>query len=185
MARGCLARACVAPVGVTGLGPGITPGLPRARPRANPLRLRDVPACSSDLTAGGAVAIVTGGSSGAGRRVVEALAGRGYAVVVVYLSDQSRADAVVDDILARGGAAITVRADVGDNLDVERMFDESSAAFGGVDVVVHAAPGAAAVVVEHAERRLRWGGILIVVSCADDVADAMSCIDSWSSTTGG
>jgi 3-oxoacyl-[acyl-carrier protein] reductase len=144
-----------------------------------------VPAPSSDLTAAGAVAIVTGGSSEAGRKLVEALAGRGFAVVLVYLSDQSRADAVVDDIIAKGGTALTVRADVSDNLDVERIFDESSAAFGGVDLVVHAAPRAGDVVFAHAERRLRWGGATMMVSCADDVADALSYVDSWSSTTGG
>jgi NAD(P)-dependent dehydrogenase (short-subunit alcohol dehydrogenase family) len=131
-----------------------------------------------------AVAIVTGGSSEAARELVEALAGRGFAVVLTYLGDHSCPDAVMDDILARGGAALTVRADVSDHLDVERMFDESSAAFGGVDVVLHADPAAADVVFDHAERRLRWGGITIIVSCVDEVAGAMSCVDWWSSTTG-
>ena len=34
---------------------------------------------------------------------------------------------------------MAVRADVADDLDVQRMFAETIAAFGGIDVVVHAA----------------------------------------------
>ena len=66
------------------------------------------------------------------------LANRGFAIVVGYLTDRRAADATVDEVLAAGGAALTIRADVGDELDVERMFTEATEAFGGVDVVVHA-----------------------------------------------
>ena len=132
-----------------------------------------------------AVAIVTGGSSGAGRELVEALARRGFAVVLVYLSDQRRAEAIVDAVLARSGTALAVRADVADDLDVQRVFDETTFAFGGADMVVHAAPRAADVVLEHAERRLRWGGATLTVSDTRDVPAALSCVDRWSSTTAG
>jgi NAD(P)-dependent dehydrogenase (short-subunit alcohol dehydrogenase family) len=82
------------------------------------------------------VAIVTGGSYGIGRGVVRALAGAGWAIVVVYLEDQSAAEATVEETFATGGAAVAVRADIGDQLDVERLFDETIAAFGRVDAVV-------------------------------------------------
>jgi 3-oxoacyl-[acyl-carrier protein] reductase len=65
-----------------------------------------------------AVAIVTGGSCAIGREVVRALASRGYAIVVVYLDDQSRADAAVEEVLAAGGTAVAVRADLTADLDV-------------------------------------------------------------------
>jgi|EndMetStandDraft_7_1072992.scaffolds.fasta_scaffold23258_2 3-oxoacyl-[acyl-carrier protein] reductase len=83
-----------------------------------------------------AVAIVTGGATPIGRDVARTLAARGYAVVVVYLGDQAAAEATVDEILAAKGTAVAVRADVGDELDRTRLFDEAVAAFGGVDVVV-------------------------------------------------
>ena len=69
-------------------------------------------------------------------------AGRGCAVVVVYLDDQRGAEAAVDEIVGTNGTAIAVRADITDELDVERLFSETIAAFGGVDVIVHADPGA-------------------------------------------
>ena len=84
------------------------------------------------------LAIVTGGSRGAGRETVRRLVSRGYAVVVNYLHDQRAAEATVEAVLARNGAAVAVRADVADDLDVERLFSETIEAFGGIDVVVHA-----------------------------------------------
>jgi 3-oxoacyl-[acyl-carrier protein] reductase len=85
------------------------------------------------------VAIVTGGSRGVGREVVRKLANRDYAVVVGYARDQVVADTIVEEVLATNGTALTVRADVADELDVERLFTETTEAFGGVDVVVHTA----------------------------------------------
>src|SRR6476659_1250317 len=87
----------------------------------------------------GRVAIVTGGSRGVGQAAIRCLAARGYAVVVNYLHDQRAAESVVDAILANNGNAVAVRADVADDLDVQRLFAETIAAFGGIDVVVHAA----------------------------------------------
>jgi 3-oxoacyl-[acyl-carrier protein] reductase len=85
------------------------------------------------------VAIVTGGSGGVGRAIARKLAMSDYAVVINYINSRSAADAVVAEILAVNGAAVAVRADIADELDVDRLFSETSAAFGGVDVVVHAA----------------------------------------------
>jgi len=85
------------------------------------------------------VAVVTGGSIGVGREIVRKLADHGYAVAVGYLRDQGAATAIVDEVIAAGGNALMIRADVADELDVERMFTETIAAFGAIDVVVHAA----------------------------------------------
>lgn len=86
----------------------------------------------------GRVAIVTGGSRGVGRTTTGRLAARGYAVVVNYLHDQQAAESAVETILAARGTALAVRADVADELDVERLFTETIEAFGGIDAVVHA-----------------------------------------------
>ena len=92
-----------------------------------------------DGSPAGRVAIVTGGSRGVGGATVRRLAARGYAVVVNYLHDQRAAELTVEAILAGNSDALAVRADVADDLDVQRLFAETIAAFDGVDVVVHAA----------------------------------------------
>ncbi|GII57488.1 3-oxoacyl-ACP reductase [Planotetraspora thailandica] len=85
------------------------------------------------------VAIITGGSRGIGRRVAERLAASGLAVVVNYAQAAAAANAVVEDITAAGGTAMAVRADVAKEDEVATLFDTVEEAFGGVDVVVHAA----------------------------------------------
>ena len=87
----------------------------------------------------GRVAIVTGGSRGVGRAAARRLAACGYAVAVSYLHGQRAAESTVDAILANNGDAVAIRADIADDLDVQRLFAETIAAFGGIDVVVHAA----------------------------------------------
>jgi 3-oxoacyl-[acyl-carrier protein] reductase len=114
------------------------------------------------------VAIVTGGSRGLGREVARSLADRGYAVVVNYAHDRRDADAAVDEILAAGGVAVAVRADVADELDVERLFAETVEAFGGVDLVVHAAPRPRTLVDAHAERNLRAQGAVADATAPDE-----------------
>lgn len=89
--------------------------------------------------AGPRVAIVTGGSRGIGRSVVEELASGGLAVVVGYASRHAEAKQAVVAAEAKGARAIAVTADVADEDAVSRLFDAAEAAFGGVDVVVNAA----------------------------------------------
>jgi 3-oxoacyl-[acyl-carrier protein] reductase len=91
----------------------------------------------ADTMSSYAVAIVTCGSWGAGRQMARRLARRGYVVVVVYMRDQDDAEEAVEEILALGGTAVAVRADITDDLDVHRLFDETEAAFGRVDLLVH------------------------------------------------
>jgi 3-oxoacyl-[acyl-carrier protein] reductase len=83
------------------------------------------------------VAIVTGGSRGLGREITVKLAGQGYAVVVNYAQHQGAAEAAIEEVLAANGTAVAVRGDVTDELDVERLFAETTETFGPADVVVH------------------------------------------------
>ncbi|EWC58962.1 oxidoreductase, short-chain dehydrogenase/reductase family [Actinokineospora spheciospongiae] len=85
------------------------------------------------------VAIVTGGSRGIGRAVALELAGRGLPVVLAFAGNRAAAEATVDDITGAGGRALAVQADVADPDAVAEVFDTAERAFGGVDVVVHAA----------------------------------------------
>jgi 3-oxoacyl-[acyl-carrier protein] reductase len=82
-------------------------------------------------------AIVTGASRGIGRAVARRLARDGFAVVVNYADNVKQADATVAEIQASGGKAIAVKADVGNEADVENLFAETLNAFGSVDVVVN------------------------------------------------
>jgi 3-oxoacyl-[acyl-carrier protein] reductase len=120
------------------------------------------------------VAIVIGGSCAAGRAMARTLACRGYAVIVVYLRDHSAAETVVEEILAAHGTALAVRADVTDELDVERLFTETAAAFGGVDVVVHAAMRATSVVSQQAARQLSHGGAIVNVSSSEAITSVLA-----------
>ena len=85
----------------------------------------------------GKVAVVTGASKGIGAGIAKALAAEGAAVVVNYASSPTGAQAVVDAITAAGGRALAVQADVADPAAVRRLFDETLAAFGQVDVLVN------------------------------------------------
>jgi 3-oxoacyl-[acyl-carrier protein] reductase len=82
-------------------------------------------------------AIVTGSSKGIGAAVAERLARDGRSVVVNYSSDSQPADALVSTILAAGGEAIAVKADVSDAASVTALFNQAETAFGGVDVLVN------------------------------------------------
>src|SRR5579864_300141 len=83
------------------------------------------------------VAMITGASRGIGKAVAERLAKDGFAVVVNYASSAPEAEQVVSTIRAQGGEAIAVKADVANQTDVERLFEETMKKFGSVDVVVH------------------------------------------------
>ena len=96
-----------------------------------------------DGSPAGRVAIVTGGSRGVGQATIRRLAASGYAVVVDYLHDQRAAESTVEAILADNGDAVAVRADVADDLDVERLFAETAAAFGDQRATLSIEPQAA------------------------------------------
>jgi NAD(P)-dependent dehydrogenase (short-subunit alcohol dehydrogenase family) len=68
------------------------------------------------------VAIVTGGSRGIGREVCLLLAKAGHSVIVNYHSNSDAAHEVVATINETGGKALSVRADVGKEADIIRLF---------------------------------------------------------------
>jgi 3-oxoacyl-[acyl-carrier protein] reductase len=84
-------------------------------------------------------AIVTGGSRGIGRQCAERLAADGLSVVVNYAGNEAEADAAVAAAEAAGAKAFAVQGDVADEIAMAAMFDQAQEAFGGIDVVVHAA----------------------------------------------
>jgi 3-oxoacyl-[acyl-carrier protein] reductase len=84
-------------------------------------------------------AIVTGGAGGIGRAVAKRLARDGFCVAVNYSGTPDKAQKVMTEIESIGGRAISVKADVSNVADVERLFKETVTAFGNLEVVVHCA----------------------------------------------
>jgi 3-oxoacyl-[acyl-carrier protein] reductase len=85
----------------------------------------------------GKVAIVTGASSGIGAGIAKAFGAEGAVVIVNYMGSKDRADAVVGSIVAAGGKAVAVQADMSKSADVVRLFDTVVADHGKVDVLVN------------------------------------------------
>ena len=99
---------------------------------------------TNPLTPGSLVgkrALVTGSSRGIGAETVGYLAAAGASVVVNFRNKEARAQKIVDGIVAAGGQAIAVGADLTDSASVEDMFSKAKAAFGGLDILVMNASG--------------------------------------------
>lgn len=85
----------------------------------------------------GKVAVVTGASKGIGASIAEHLAAEGASVVVNYASSKAGAESVVKRIHGKGGKALAVQADVSNHDDIKRLFAETRAAYGKLDVLVN------------------------------------------------
>jgi 3-oxoacyl-[acyl-carrier protein] reductase len=84
----------------------------------------------------GDVALVTGASSGLGRRFALVLARNGAKVILVARRKE-RLDTLAREIGADGGEALPVAADVADRAEIARAFDNGEATFGPVTVLIN------------------------------------------------
>jgi len=85
----------------------------------------------------GQCALVTGANSGIGEGVAKGLAEAGASVVVNYVSSEDRAIKVVDEIVAKGGKAIAIHADVSNEQQVQEMFRHACKVYGSIDILVN------------------------------------------------
>lgn len=82
------------------------------------------------------VALITGGGTGIGAATARLFAEEGAAVCITGRR-KSPLDGVVAAIESAGGRAIAVSGDVAKTADCQRMIEESTTAFGRVDVLVN------------------------------------------------
>ena len=89
-----------------------------------------------DLQLRDRVAIVTGGSRGIGRAIVELLSGCGAQVAVNYVKGKETAEAFVEELRGRGVDAISVQANVAKVDEAQQLIDSTLAHFKRVDILV-------------------------------------------------
>ncbi len=86
----------------------------------------------------GKKAIVTGGSRGIGKAIVEQLAAEGYSVVFNYNASSAAADEIVEAIRANGGEAWTFQANLSDFDQAQQFIEQAKEVLGGeVDALVN------------------------------------------------
>ena len=85
----------------------------------------------------GQKALVTGASSGIGRAIALSLGDAGADVVINYVTGEDKAEALAQEIRAKGVQARSLRADVSDEAQVRSMFSAILEEFGTVDILVN------------------------------------------------
>ena len=81
--------------------------------------------------------IVTGGSRGIGAAIALLAGSRGYAVAVNFSSGSTEAQGVVDQIVAGGGRAVAIQADVSREEHIVRMFATAEQELGQIKGLVN------------------------------------------------
>src|SRR5882757_9286484 len=85
----------------------------------------------------GKVALVTGGSRGIGAASARALADEGANVAISYVASADKAEAVVQELKARGVDAKAFKADQASPAEVDRLVNDVAKHFGRLDILVN------------------------------------------------
>ena len=82
-------------------------------------------------------ALITGASRGIGRGIAEALAERGWAIVINYRGNQTAAMETLRIVKSQGGKGVLVQADISSAVDRQRLVAETLDNFGRIDLLVN------------------------------------------------
>lgn len=85
----------------------------------------------------GQKALVTGANSGIGEAIARRLAAEGADVVINYLVNPDVTNKIVSEIKTAGGNAVGIQADISDEQQVDKMFNEMFDKFGTIDILVN------------------------------------------------
>lgn len=85
----------------------------------------------------GKAALVTGGSEGIGAAIVRRLASEGASVTLDYHTHSQAADAIAQEMQAKGCKVQVVQADVSNVASVQNLVQQTVAAFGQIDILVN------------------------------------------------
>jgi enoyl-[acyl-carrier protein] reductase III len=85
----------------------------------------------------GRIALVTGAGRGIGKAIALRLAREGADIAVNYFRNREQAEQTVETIGALGRRAALIKANVGDERELEHLFSEVERLFGGLDILVN------------------------------------------------
>ena len=85
------------------------------------------------------VALITGGAKGIGRGVALDLASRQWKIAFCYRTSEGEAKTTAQEIMQRGGQALTIRCDVSDPVAAKNMVTQVEKEWGRVDVLINGA----------------------------------------------
>src|SRR5690348_1104332 len=85
----------------------------------------------------GKVALVTGSGRNIGRATALRLADEGAHVIVNARTNQGEADAVAEEVRARGVKALPILADVAQRDQVDALVDQAFSEFGRIDILIN------------------------------------------------
>jgi NAD(P)-dependent dehydrogenase (short-subunit alcohol dehydrogenase family) len=85
----------------------------------------------------GKVALVTGGSRGIGAASARALADEGANIAISYVASADKAEAVVQELKAKGVEARAFKADQASSDEVDRLVKDVAGHFGRLDILVN------------------------------------------------
>jgi 3-oxoacyl-[acyl-carrier protein] reductase len=83
------------------------------------------------------VVLITGAAKGIGAATAQLIAAEGAKVIVNYSGSQADAEKTVQEIKAKGGDAIALKADVSKAAEVTALFDAAIAHYGRIDVLIN------------------------------------------------
>jgi glucose 1-dehydrogenase len=83
------------------------------------------------------VALITGSDSGIGQATAIELAKEGADIIITYHTDREGAEKTLQAVKKEGRRGVVIQVDVGDEKEVEAMFDKGLDEFGTIDILMN------------------------------------------------